>query len=83
MATYHPGEVNCGHCNEPTGIPADDWAGETRADEDNGYIVSVDPCVRREVHTYGALDRCPDDCPDCAENNAVQGVEENMALIPI
>ena len=69
MAIYRPGEVNCGHCNEPTGIPADDWVGATRT-EDGDYVTSVDPCVRCEVHTYGTQDRCPDDCPDCAKNDA-------------
>jgi hypothetical protein len=28
MAIYRPHEVNCGHYNEPTGIPVDDWVGE-------------------------------------------------------
>lgn len=68
MAIYRPREVNCGHCNEPTGVPADDWAGETRT-EGGDYVASVDPCVRCAVHTYGTLDRCPDDCPDCTEND--------------
>ncbi len=72
MAIYRRGEVNCGHCNEPTGVPADDWVGETRT-EDGSYVASVDPCVRCAVHTYGALDRCPDDCPDCMENEAASG----------
>jgi len=69
MAIYRPGEVNCGHCNEPTGTPADDWVGVT-VDEGGGYIASVDPCVRCQVHTYGTLDCCPDDCPDCVANHS-------------
>ncbi|MFD8947538.1 hypothetical protein ACFV0B_01590 [Streptomyces xanthophaeus] len=68
MAIYRPREVNCGHCNEPTGVAADDWAGESRSD-DGDYVVSVEPCVRCQVHTYGTLNRCPDDCPDCDEND--------------
>ncbi|MEU8545252.1 hypothetical protein AB0C52_35515 [Streptomyces sp. NPDC048717] len=58
MAIYRRGKVNCGHCNEPTGIPADDWAGETRT-EDGDYVASVDPCVRCQVHTYGLSRRLP------------------------
>lgn len=77
MAIYRPGEVNCGHCNEPTGLPADDWAGETRTD-DGEYVASVEPCVRCAVHTYGALTRCP----DCAENNDdAQGIGTTTELI--
>lgn len=68
MAIYLPGEVNCGWCSEPTGVPVDEWDGPTRAEGDD-YVASVDPCVRCQVHTEGTLDRCPDDCPDCAENH--------------
>ncbi|MFF4534253.1 hypothetical protein ACFY1P_33900 [Streptomyces sp. NPDC001407] len=68
MAFYRTGEVNCGHCNEPTGVAADDWLGPIHH-EGHSYITSVAPCVRCQVHTDGTLDRCPDDCPDCAEND--------------
>lgn len=68
MALYRPGEVNCGHCKEPQGTTAEDYNG--RVQREGVLVLTLDPCMRCAVHTYGMLGRCDDDCPDCEENHA-------------
>ncbi|MGW0681850.1 hypothetical protein ACWD2L_00610 [Streptomyces sp. NPDC002754] len=67
MALYRPHEVNCGHCNEPQDTRVDDFNGAVYTD--GVLTLTVDPCMRCEVHAYGDRDRCDDDCPECAEND--------------
>lgn len=66
MALYRPGEVNCGHCKEPQGTTPEDYNGRVRVE--GVLTLTVDPCMRCAVHSYGMLGRCDDDCPDCEEN---------------
>ncbi|MFD5050404.1 MULTISPECIES: hypothetical protein [Streptomyces] len=70
MAIYRPGEVNCGNCNEPTGIPADDWDEEQAGPltfGENGYV-SGGICAPCHVHDIGDWDASECGCVDCEEN---------------
>ena len=74
MAIYRRGEVNCGNCNEPTGILVSDWdeaiAGPLTFD---GDFVTGGICTPCHVHEIGDADPSECDCSDCEKNQREAG----------